>query len=150
MGAKKAYVYTEDYFKYNYGPHHPLRIERLKLTHHLIKAYGLLDLPDLIIRETVPAKPESVRQFHHPQYLDVLRRCSLGEHDRESGTAYGLGPGDNPVFQGMWEWSLLTTGATLQCGRMVADGEADIAFNMAGGCTTPWPIGLRAFVISMI
>lgn len=133
MGTKKAFVYTEDYFKYNYGPHHPLRIERLKLTHHLIKAYGLLDLPDLVIRETVPAQADKLRQFHHPQYLDVLRRCSRGEHDPDSCAAYGLGPGDNPIFQGMWEWSLLTTGATLQCGLMVADGEADIAFNIAGG-----------------
>jgi acetoin utilization protein AcuC len=47
--------------------------------------------------------------------------------------AYGLGPGDNPVFEGLWEWSLLTTGASLQAARLVSDGEVEIAFNMAGG-----------------
>ncbi|MDY6852782.1 MAG: acetoin utilization protein AcuC, partial [Thermodesulfobacteriota bacterium] len=40
---------------------------------------------------------------------------------------------DNPVFPGVWDWSLLTTGASLQCARLVADGRTDTAFNMAGG-----------------
>jgi acetoin utilization protein AcuC len=133
MAATKGFVFTEEYFKYDYGPHHPLRIERLKLTHGLIQACGLLDLPNLVIEETIPAAYEEIKAYHRIDYLDVLRRASRGECSLEEAAAYGLGPGDNPVFKGIWEWSLLTTGASLQCARMVADGRADIAFNMAGG-----------------
>ncbi len=133
MGGK-AFVYTDKYFRYDYGSHHPLRIERLKLTHDLISAYGLLDLPDLLIEETIPADPVEIAAVHGPQYLDVLKRCSANcEYDPDLAQAFGLGPGDNPVFPGMWEWSLLTSGASLQAARLVADGRVDLAFNMAGG-----------------
>lgn len=131
--GRKAFVYTDEYFKFDYGSSHPLRIERLKLTHDLIKAYGLLGLPDLIIEKTVPAGQPQVETFHRPEYLDMLKRCSRNECASGEALAFGLGPGDNPVFPGVWEWSLLTTGASLQCARLVADGRADTAFNMAGG-----------------
>jgi len=129
----KAFVYTDEYFQYDYGPSHPLRVERLKLTHDLIQAYGLLDLPGLLVFKTIPATRAEMETYHRPDYLDVLYRCSCGRHDLTEAMTFGLGPGDNPVFPGLWEWSLLTTGASLQCARLVADGRAELAFNMAGG-----------------
>ena len=133
MVDKKAFVYTDEYFNYDYGPHHPMRVERLKLTYDLIKAYGLLDLPDLIIEKTVPADLALVTSFHRLEYADALIRAGRGELPVDEAPMWGLGPGDNPIFRGMWEWSLLTTGATVQCGRLVSEGRAKIAFNMAGG-----------------
>jgi acetoin utilization protein AcuC len=44
-----------------------------------------------------------------------------------------LGPGDNPIFPGLLDWSLLVTGATLQAVDFVAEGKGEIAFNIAGG-----------------
>ena len=46
---------------------------------------------------------------------------------------YGLGPGDNPIFPGLFNLSLLVAGATLQAIDFVADGNGEIAFNIAGG-----------------
>ncbi len=46
---------------------------------------------------------------------------------------YGLGPGDNPIFKGVYDWSLWVVGATLQAIDFVMNGEGDIAFNIAGG-----------------
>ena len=40
---KNAFIYTDAYLDYDYGPTHSLRVIRLKLTYDLIKAYGLLD-----------------------------------------------------------------------------------------------------------
>lgn len=133
MMGRTAFIYTEKYFQFDYGPHHPLRMERLKLAHDLIEAYGLLNMPNLIIREPAPADPVQLETFHRPEYLDVLRQCSADHHNHEIAEAYGLGPGDNPVFSGMWELSLLTCGASLMSARMAADGEAAVVFNMAGG-----------------
>jgi acetoin utilization protein AcuC len=47
--------------------------------------------------------------------------------------AYGLGPGDNPIFPGMYAWSQLSAGGTLQAARLVESGEVDRAFHIAGG-----------------
>ena len=44
---KKAFIYTDAYFDYDYGLTHPLKIIRLKLAYELIKAYGLLSLPSV-------------------------------------------------------------------------------------------------------
>ena len=35
-------IYNEEVQKFDYGPHHPLQVGRLKLTVDLIQAYGLL------------------------------------------------------------------------------------------------------------
>ena len=133
MADKTAFIYSDNYFKYDYGPHHPLRIERLKLTFDLIKAYQLLDLPGLMILEAEPAAPSDLECFHHAQYLHILRQADQGRLSPQDALEFGLGPGDNPIFTGMWAWSLLTTGASLRAGRLVGDGAVDLAFNPAGG-----------------
>ena len=41
-----AFLYTDDYFAYDYGSNHPMKIERLRLTYDLCRAYGSFELPD--------------------------------------------------------------------------------------------------------
>ncbi|MDI7259344.1 MAG: acetoin utilization protein AcuC [Thermodesulfobacteriota bacterium] len=129
---KTAFIYTDAYLDYDYGPMHPLRVIRLKLTFELIKAYGLLDLPSVQIIPTVKADEEDLALFHSKEYIEILKQGSDG-HLRGDAYAYGLGPGDNPIFPGLFNWSLLTTGATLQAVDFVAGGKGEIAFNIAGG-----------------
>ena len=129
--AKTAFVFTDRYFEYDYGSGHPLRTERLRLTYELCKAYGLLALPDAEIIETIPANEKEIARFHTPAYLEVLKEATLGSLNRYY--TCGLGPGDNPIFRGLWEWSMLHAGASLQCAQTVSEGKARIAFNIAGG-----------------
>jgi len=125
-------VYTDRYADFDYGPAHPLKVVRLKLTYELIRAYGLLCLPSMRLVETREATKEELSLFHRRDYLDVLKRSSQGSPVGDS-FLYGLGLGDNPIFEGLWEWSLLATGASIQSAQVVAEKEADIAFNIAGG-----------------
>jgi len=129
---KTAFVYTDDYLNYDYGPTHPLRIVRLKLTYDLIGAYGLLALSSVQSIPTVKAEEKDLTSFHSEEYLNLLKQANGG---RLTGNAYclGLGPGDNPIFPGLYDLSLLVTGATLQAVDFVADGKGEIAFNIAGG-----------------
>ncbi len=129
---RSAFIYTEAYFDYDYGPTHPLKIIRLKLTYELIRAYGLLSLPSVQFIITRRAEEEDLVTFHSQEYLTHLRQAN---EDDVMGNAYafGLGPGDNPVFPGLYNWSLLVTGATLQAVDFVASGDGEIAFNIAGG-----------------
>jgi len=129
---KNAFIYTDAYLDYDYGPTHPLRVIRLKLTYELIRAYGLLDLPSVKFIHTVNADEEDLALFHGREYLNALKQANEG-HWQEDTYSYGLGPGDNPIFPGLYNWSLLTVGATLQAVDFVASGEGEVAFNIAGG-----------------
>jgi len=129
---ENAFLYTDAYLDYDYGPTHPLRIIRLKLTYGLIKSYGLLDLPSVQFIPTIKAEEKDLAAFHSEKYLNILKQANEG-YPMEDAYFYGLGPGDNPIFPGLFNLSLLLTGATLQAVDFVADGKGEIAFNIAGG-----------------
>jgi len=129
---RTAFIYSERYQHFDYGPGHPLRIERLALTYELCRAYGLLDLPTTRLIEARDATEDEVVAFHRPDYLDVFRAADRGQPPPNLWD-YGLGTSDNPTFPGMYAWSLLSTGASLQAMELVDSGEAECAFNIAGG-----------------
>lgn len=129
---KTGFIYTDAYLDYDYGPTHPLRIIRLKLAQELIRAYGLLDLHSVQSISTIKADEDDLALFHSREYLDILKQANDG-HLRGDAYTYGLGPGDNPIFTGLYDWSLWITGATLQAVDFIAGGKGEIAFNIAGG-----------------
>lgn len=129
---KTAFIYSDDFAKYDYGPGHPLKPFRLKLTHDLIESYGLLALPDVSVVGARPATEKDLLLYHKEDYINVLKSVNSGlEIPGEDN--YGLGPGDNPVFEGVLEWSRLVTGASLQAAGLVESGEVKVAFNISGG-----------------
>jgi acetoin utilization protein AcuC len=129
---RSALIYTDAYVQYQYSDSHPLKPYRLRLTHELMQHYGLLQLPHSSVRETLPATQEELELFHTPEYLGVLRAADAGKRTIPYGR-YGLGPGDNPIFPGMYTWSQLCAGGALQAARLVTSGEVDVAFHIAGG-----------------
>jgi acetoin utilization protein AcuC len=129
---KAGFIYTEEYLNYDYGPTHPLQIIRLQLTYELIKACGLLSLPSVQFILTQKADEKDLALFHSQEYLSILKQANQG-YLQGDGYLYGLGPGDNPIFKGLYDWSLWVTGATLQAANFVANGNGSIAFNIAGG-----------------
>jgi acetoin utilization protein AcuC len=128
---QNAFVYTDRYFEYDYGWSHPLKIERLKLTFELCKAYDLFNRNSTDLIEGFPATEPEILRFHTPAYVEVLKEANGGSLRRLY--PHGLGPGDNPVFPGLWDWSLLHTGSSLQCARLISEKEARTAFNISGG-----------------
>lgn len=130
--GKEVLVFSNQFGSHSYGPRHPLKVERLHLTMDLIEAYGLFDNPETPWLEASKADEDDVLLVHSPEYLQVLRQANTGMAPERSWQ-YGLGSGDNPVFAGLYDWSLLVTGATLECIRQVQDENRQIAFNIAGG-----------------
>jgi len=129
---KTAFIYTDDFMKFNYGPSHPLKTFRLKLTYELIKAFGLLSLPDTCYIEAKAAADEDLLLFHDKDYIEILKAVNRGFKIPGAGY-FGLGDGDNPVFEGLFDWSKLVTGASLQAVELVDSGEVNTAFNISGG-----------------
>ena len=129
---KTALVHTDAYDRFDYGPEHPLRMERLGLTWRLMEAYGLTRLPAATVSVPEPASEEAIARFHARPYIDVLKASSAGRVPREA-MLYGLGPGDNPVFPGLWDVARLIAGGSLRAAELVASGQVDRAFHFAGG-----------------
>jgi acetoin utilization protein AcuC len=127
-----ALVHSDRWVRFDYGPEHPLRLERLGLTWRLMEACGLTTLVDAKVLEPAPADETALGRFHTREYLEVLKQAG------ERGPAgppglYGLGPGDNPVFPGLWEAAQLAAGGSLLAAQLVASGQATRAFHFAGG-----------------
>ncbi len=135
---KTALIYTDDYTRYDYGPGHPLRMERLKLTYDLMEAYGLTRLPGAQVRP--PEKPgeECILKTHSREYMEVLQAASVGV-PVPGAYRFGLGPGDNPIFPGMYDAAVLAVGGSLLAARLVASGEVERAFSFAGGLHHAFP-----------
>jgi acetoin utilization protein AcuC len=127
-----ALIHSDAYKRFDYGPEHPLRMERLGLTYGLMEAYGLTRLPGLVIREPAAAPDAALREFHTDEYLDVLRAAGAGAPVPHA-YRYGLGPGDNPIWPGVFEASALACGGSILAAELVARGEATRAFAFAGG-----------------
>jgi acetoin utilization protein AcuC len=114
------------------------------LTRELIAAYGLLDGP----AEEVPARvaeDAELRLVHTEIYIDAIRRA--GEGEPGDWWRFGLGPGDNPIFPGMHEASARVAGGSLVAAEAVLSGEADHAFNPAGGLHHAMPERASGFCV---
>jgi acetoin utilization protein AcuC len=127
-----ALIHSAEWARFDYGSEHPLRMERLALTWRLMEAYGLTRLPKA--RLVVPdlAGEDALARYHTQEYLEVLKASDSGQAPAIA-CRYGLGPGDNPVFPGIWAAARLAAGGSLLGARLVADGEVTRAFHFAGG-----------------
>jgi acetoin utilization protein AcuC len=125
-------IYTDAYQRFDYGPHHPLQVKRLRLTHDLIQAYGLLDTRQARVLETRPATEAEALTYHTWDYLQVLKEINSGSGGGDRAS-YGIGPGDNPAFPGVLDWGQYCAGGALQAGEWVGSGRGAVAFHMAGG-----------------
>lgn len=129
---KTALIHSEEWRRFDYGPEHPLRMERLGLTWRLMEAYGLTAGPKLKVLTPELASVEAITRFHTREYVEILRAVSGGDRVPHAAR-FGLGAGDNPIFPGLWEAAQLTAGGSLLAAQLVLDGEVTRAFHFAGG-----------------
>jgi acetoin utilization protein AcuC len=132
MSITSALIHSDAATRFDYGPQHPLRMERLGLTWRLMQAYGITRLPGSTVLAPEPAAEADIARFHSREYLDVLKRANTGTEPAD-GAMYGLGLGDNPVFRGLWESAQLVAAGSLLAADVVARGEVERAFHFAGG-----------------
>jgi acetoin utilization protein AcuC len=129
---KTALIHSEAWDRFDYGSHHPLRMERLGLTWRLMQAYGLTRLPGAVLHAPAPADEADIAVYHARDYLEILKAANSGVQPPRAGT-FGLGAGDNPVFPGVWEAARLVAAGSIQAADLIARGQADRVFHFAGG-----------------
>lgn len=142
--ARAAFLYSDRFGSFYYGSEHPMKPVRLRLTRELMAALGLDGLPGTRMVEARSATEAELLLFHTPEYLRVLKEANTGIIP-VGGTQHGLGFADNPVFNGVYEWSALCAGASLQAAELVASGKAEVAFNISGGLHHAMPSRASGF-----
>ncbi|HWB72013.1 MAG TPA: acetoin utilization protein AcuC [Egibacteraceae bacterium] len=137
-------IWQDEGLRYDFGPAHPLKPVRVELTVALIRACGLTEADGVDTLPNAPFGDDDVRRIHEADYVDAVKRQSK----RPTGDfAHGLGPGDNPVFEGMHEASLQVCGASVAAAQAVWEGRVAHAFNPAGGLHHAMPRRASGFCI---
>ena len=132
MTKRAAFVYDDALAGHVLSETHPMKPVRLRYTYELLQAYRAFDATNSALVEPRSATEEEVLRFHTRPYLDAVKAASRAD-DTVDHSAFGFGPGDNPVYEGMYEAASRSTGASLKGAEMLASGEADAVFNISGG-----------------
>ena len=132
MSQSCALIYSSRFGDYSYGEDHPFKVMRYRLTYDLMVELGLLSGPGVQVIESPLAPKEALLTFHRLDYLETLEEFSRLDTPR-ANFFYGLGDVENPVFQGLYDWSRLVAGGTLEAAHQVVGNGVRVAFNMGGG-----------------
>lgn len=131
-----AFVDRQGLAGYDLGSDHPLAPVNRELAIDLIRAYGMLDRPDVLVLEPEPGDEDLIARVHTDAYMAAVRRYSRTPQLAaafEAGT-WGLAHGgDTPAFTGMHEAAVAVCGASVTAARAVWNGRADRVFSAAGG-----------------
>ena len=127
-----AFVYSDALTRHVLSDEHPLKAVRLRHTYDLLSSYGVFEEAGALLVEPRGATDDEVKLYHTPEYVDCVRRVSANDFS-VSPLAFGLGPGDNPIFEGMYEAAMLSTGATMRAVDLLLADEVDAAISISGG-----------------
>ncbi|GKY91360.1 histone deacetylase 2 [Mayamaea pseudoterrestris] len=129
-----SYFYHPTCPLFYYGPSHPMKPHRLKLAHHLILTYGLYKQMDCY--RPHPATAGEMTLFHSDDYINFLSKVSPDNLRQFQNNMQRFNAGettDCPVFDGLYEFTQLYTGASIDGAVQLCQGQCDIAINWSGG-----------------
>ncbi|SAM05649.1 hypothetical protein [Absidia glauca] len=127
-----CYFYDANVGNYHYGPGHPMRPHRIRMTHGLVMNYKLYK--KLEVFRAKPANNWEMTQFHTDDYIDFLSRVTpenMEQYQKEQAK-FNVGD-DSPVFDGLFEYCGLSAGGSMEGAARLNRGLCDIAINWAGG-----------------
>ena len=130
-----GFIYTENFSQYNFGSGHPLTPKRVELTYDLMKLYNLFENPNLKLITPRNATEEDVLRIHKASYLNKLKELNNvgGNSTYQAFPKFGLGPGDNPIFAGMYDAAMAVCGASLTAADYILKENNTRSFNITGG-----------------
>ncbi len=145
--ARAAFVYADALSRHVLRTDHPMRPERLRHTYELLAAYGAFDGETSRLIDPRAATEEELEWVHTPEYLAAVRSLSAGLATVRLERFGFSDRGDNPVYPGMYDAALLSSGATLAAAELVAGGRVEVAFSIAGGLHHAAPAHASGFCI---
>ena len=132
MPRVAAFVYDDVLSRHVLSEAHPMKPARLRYTYELLDAYGAFDAPNTRLVPPRQATEEEVLVYHTSAYVRAVQSFSRGEGTL-SLMEFNFGPGDNPVYEGIYDAAVWSTGASLKAAELLISGEVDAAFSISGG-----------------
>jgi len=132
--TRVSYFYSPDVGHFYYGPSHPMKPHRIKLTHHLILSYGLYRKMECY--RPHPANGGEMTAFHSEDYVQFLSRITPDTLRSYSSQMQKFNAGeftDCPVFDGLFEFTSLYSGASIDGAIKLNNQDTDVAINWSGG-----------------
>ncbi|KAF2186645.1 histone deacetylase 3 [Zopfia rhizophila CBS 207.26] len=135
QGYNVSFHYNPHVEYHHFGSSHPMKPWRLTLTKQLVLAYGLEYTMDLY--EPRPASFDELAIFHDREYLTFLSNVTPlnMDPDDQSYLSFGFGGESNdcPVFDGLWNYVSLYSGASMHAAHNLINHQSNIAINWSGG-----------------
>ncbi len=132
MAGKVAFIYDRALTQHSLGESHPMKPLRLQYTYELLDAYAAFDSPNARLAQPRPATESEILTYHSPEYIQAVRAFGDGENSPDPAQ-FNFGPGDNPIYAGIYDAAALSTGASLKAAELLTSGEVDAAFSISGG-----------------
>jgi histone deacetylase HOS2 len=140
-GYKVSFHHNPNVENHHFGMTHPMKPWRLTLTKTLVIAYGMHTAMDFYIPRG--STKEELAEFHKKDYVDFLSVATpqnIYEMYPELATStqgytsaiFGVGD-DCPIFDGLFDFCSLYTGASVDAARKLCMNQSDIAVNWSGG-----------------
>ncbi|MBN2185805.1 MAG: acetoin utilization protein AcuC [Candidatus Krumholzibacteriota bacterium] len=117
---------------YSFTPDHPFKPERLTRVFDMCRERGLFSGSGIVIDEIDEAEPGILETFHSAEYIDMLKKADSGGEIDIDMIYHGIGTMENPVFRGVYDFSVLSATASVKAARHVAE-DSESAFNPCGG-----------------
>ncbi|WOL10905.1 histone deacetylase 19 [Canna indica] len=126
-----CYFYEPEVGNYYYGQGHPMKPHRIRMTHALLQAYGLLDRMRVLRPSPLPEC--DLCRFHADDYITFLRSATPDKvSDAHVLRRFNVCD-DCPVFYGLFEFCQTYAGASVGAAKELNSGRANIAINWSGG-----------------
>ena len=132
MPRKSAFIYDSSLSRHVLSDAHPMKPVRLQYTYQLLESYNAFDDANAKLSESRPATEEEILTFHSEDYLRAVQGFSKGDSSRNPAE-FNFGPGDNPLYEGIYDSAALSTGASLKAVELLVSDEVDAAFSISGG-----------------
>ena len=142
-----AFVYDDALSRHVLRSDHPMRPIRLRHTYELLSAYGAFDGDASLLIDPRAATEAELEWVHTRDYVAAVRSLSAGLAAVQPEKFGFSERGDNPVYPGMYDAALLSSGATLVAAELVAEKRVDAAFSIAGGLHHAAPTHASGFCI---
>ena len=147
QGSDRAvFLYDERMSEHTLSDTHPMKPVRLRYTRDLLDSYGAFDSDNSRVASAREATKSELEWFHSPDYVNGVEAIGAGRAD-VNPAAFNFGPGDNPHYPGIYEAASLSTGASVVAAELLIAGEANGAFNIAGGLHHAMPDHAYGFCV---
>ena len=144
---RAAFVYGDELTSFVLRDDHPLVPARLRHTYELLESYEAFSLENALLTPPRQATLAEVHSSHADGYVDAVAAFSQGRRLEEAARFGFSETGDNPIFPGMFEACLWSSGASMTAADLLIRGEVDAAANFSGGLHHAMPNRASGFCV---